>query len=86
MHDKLTFRQWCKQFSLDIDQLSILFNVSKPAIYKYIDISSKVKLRKPIIVSCNLMLYLGQEKSERYLSERLSNTDYPWPSRSPVGC
>ncbi len=86
VHDKLTFRQWCKLFSLDIDQLCILFNVSKPTIYKYIDVSSNVKLRKPIIICCNLMLTFDREDAERYLFQRLSNTCHPWPSRSPIGC
>lgn len=85
VHDKITFREWCRQFSLDIEQLSILFDVSKPAVYKYIDMSSSLQVRKPIIINCNLISSLGRKKAEAYLSDKLSKTEHPWPSPSPIG-
>lgn len=85
VHDKETFRAWCRLYSLDIDQICILFDVSKPSVYKYIDMSSHIKVRKPIIINCNLISFLGRKQAESYLIEKLKNTKHPWPSPFPIG-
>jgi hypothetical protein len=85
VEDKASFRAWCHHFKLDIDNVSCLFGVSKPQVYKYIDMSLETTIRKPVVNACNLISLKGEEKATAFLRQKFESAKISWPSSLPIG-
>lgn len=84
--DKRTFREWCHFMCLNTHHAAKLFGMSRPNIYKYLDESSPIEVREPVILACNLISEQPAEKRLETFKEALGPilSQHPWPAQDPI--
>lgn len=84
--DKATFRAWCAAMHMNSHQVSALFGISRPNVYKYLSKDSAIEIREAVMLVCNLINEQSPEKRLSLIQERLKSVlfEYPWPASDPI--
>lgn len=84
--NKEDFRHWCQAMEIDTKQAACLLGISVSNIYKYLDVSDPAPIRGMVLMTCELINQLADEKREQWVKAqlKLNNCTSPWPAKRPI--